>query len=83
MPSTDWHALTNRDRHCKRSYTLRQATADRLNARASQEGLGVSELIDYLLATVLDQVDAGELTIPTVPGSLRAIDWSAPRWRHR
>lgn len=74
MPSGLYHRLSRRPGMRNRTYRLRTATAARLNAAAATLAVGVSDLADYLLSEGLDQIDAGQLDIPTRPPALRMID---------
>ena len=65
-PSEDW---------ARRTYILTQDLADRLEAVGREHQVGLSDLVRFLLAVGLDQVDAGELSIPTRAASLRVIDY--------
>lgn len=47
---------------------------ERLNAAAVQLQVGASDLVDYLLSEALDQVDHGQLAVPTRVAPLRMID---------
>ncbi len=70
-----YHKLITRwDGYHPRTYRLREETIARLDALAGELSVGVSDLVDFLLAEVLDQVEAATLEVPTMALELRVID---------
>jgi hypothetical protein len=72
----DYHELVqvHPQRSRARTYILNGDVINRLNALALAHQVGVSDLVDYLLAQVLDQVDDGRLEIKTCSRGLRMIE---------
>ena len=56
-----------------RTYKLTAELIERLNATAAGLKVYPSDLVRFLLATGLDQVDAGDLEIPTMPAHRHII----------
>lgn len=74
MPSGLYHQLSKRPGMQNRTYRIRPATIARLNERAADLGVGVSDLADFLLSAALDQLAAGALAVPTRTAALKIID---------
>ena len=55
------------ERTLNRTYKLTPSLVDRVNETAARLRVWPSDLVRFLLAKGLDQVDAGELVIPTRP----------------
>jgi hypothetical protein len=62
-----------REKVISRTYSLPILTVDRLNSTAAWLRVWPSSLVAYLLEKALDQVDAGELTVPTKPSHQNII----------
>ncbi len=52
------------DAFVKKTYKIRNETVERVRRAAEAQGVGIGELVDWALATVLDQVEAGTLRVP-------------------
>jgi hypothetical protein len=57
----------------RKTYLLYAGMIEEIETLASQERVGINELVRYLLGSALDQVYSGSLSIPTRPGR-RQID---------
>ncbi len=53
--------------HITRTYTIRIATVDRLDTLADELNLWQSDLVDYLLASALQDVESGRKVVKTTP----------------
>jgi hypothetical protein len=49
------------------AYRIGQETIDRINAAAKRHNVQKGDLVKFLLAYALDQLDAGALQLPTEP----------------
>ncbi len=52
----------------RKTYLLYAGMIEEIGTLATQERVGINELVRYLLGAALDQVYEGKLTIPTQPG---------------
>ncbi len=52
----------------RKTYLLYTGMIEEIETLATQERVGINELVRYLLAASLDQVYEGQLVIPTQPG---------------
>jgi hypothetical protein len=48
----------------KKTYKIRTETVERVRLAADVQGVGIGELVDWALANVLDQLEAGTLQVP-------------------
>lgn len=53
--------------HITRTYTIRIATVERVDALAGELTLWQSDLVDYLLAAALDDVESGRKSVKIAP----------------
>lgn len=53
--------------HITRTYTIRIATVERIDALAGELNLWQSDLVDYLLSAALEDVESGRKSIKTAP----------------
>lgn len=60
-----------RNRIRRKTYLLSGDLIERIEALADQERVGINELVRFLLAEAITQVEAGDLTIPTRPAKRR------------
>lgn len=52
------------DAFVDKTYKVRKRTVDRVKARAQAANVGIGELVDWALTKVLDDLEAGTLTLP-------------------
>ncbi|HEX6291283.1 MAG TPA: hypothetical protein VFZ66_19020 [Herpetosiphonaceae bacterium] len=52
------------DTFVDKTYKVRKRTVDRVKERAQAANVGIGELVDWALTKVLDDLDAGTLTLP-------------------
>ena len=62
------------DKYTQRTYRMTEELVERLTATADAYQVGISDLVRFLLTRGLDQIDAGELVIPTKAAGLRVIE---------
>lgn len=55
----------------RKTYLLTPRLIDQIQALATRERVGVNELVRYLLAYAVDQVETGQHPLPTQPGKRR------------
>ncbi|NPV08048.1 MAG: hypothetical protein HPY83_08810 [Anaerolineae bacterium] len=71
----DYHRLATRWPDSRaRTYRLREETIAALDRLAVSHRVGVSDLVDFLLAEAVRQAETGELAIPTREAGLRVVD---------
>ncbi|HEY0739311.1 MAG TPA: hypothetical protein VGD69_30595 [Herpetosiphonaceae bacterium] len=52
------------DAFVDKTYKVRKRTVERVKAQAQAANVGIGELVDWALTKVLDDLDAGTLTLP-------------------
>jgi hypothetical protein len=64
VAQTARQASDDPDAFVDKTYKVRKRTVDRVKARAQAANVGIGELVDWALTKVLDDLDAGTLTLP-------------------
>jgi hypothetical protein len=59
--------------YIRKTYLMTPALIDRIKALADEERVGQNELVRYLLAFALDQVDSGRHALPAQPVQQRTL----------
>ena len=55
----------------RKTYLLTPDLIDRIEALADDKRVGINELVRFLIETSIEQIEEGEIIIPTKPGKRR------------
>lgn len=58
----------------RKTYLLRQAQVDLINAQAKENGLGINAYVRYLLSYILEEIDAGRVVVSAGTTSIERAD---------
>lgn len=64
---------TSADILVRKTFLLTADLVTKLHGLAKSENVGVNELVRYLLGTTIEQVNSGQLKVPTKPSKRRII----------